>query len=288
MKNVLHITSGDSAGGSLSKSGVPGKVFIWHDILYDGPRNPGWPSEETLAARARFIEQASDGGLHQESVLHTLKDQYNLISAAADYERIVLWFDACLFDQAMLVHVLTCLSHVGARNADLLCIDEFPGIVPFDGLGQLLPGQLASAYDQRRPVTDAQLEFAETVDKAFALQNKSMFAELAGRADAPLSAVPSAVARWLLEFPDEEDGLGQLERLAFNAIRSGCDTPDEIFSSVSAHDPHPHFWGDTTLWAKINALTDREPPLVRLSGPAKRLPQWEGTASLKLFRVYSA
>lgn len=288
MKNVLHITSGDSAGGSLSKSGVPGKVFVWHDILYDGPRNPGWPSEETLEARARFIEQASDGGLRREGVLLTLKDQYNLISAAADYERIVLWFDACLFDQAMLAHVLTCLGHHNIQNIDLLCIDEFPGIVPFDGLGQLLPGQFASVYEDRRPVSDAQIEFAETIDKAFALQNKLMFSELAGCADAPLPAIPAAIARWLQELPDDEDGLGQLERLALDAVRSGCDTPDEIFSSVSANDPHPHYWGDTTLWAKINALTDREPPLVRLSGPAKRLPQWEGTASLKLFRVYPA
>lgn len=34
--NMLHITSGDCAGGSLRQAGLPGAVFAWHDILYDG------------------------------------------------------------------------------------------------------------------------------------------------------------------------------------------------------------------------------------------------------------
>ena len=43
MGDILHITSGDIAGESLSRSGVPGEVFIWHDILYDGTRNDFGP-----------------------------------------------------------------------------------------------------------------------------------------------------------------------------------------------------------------------------------------------------
>ena len=43
MENTLHITSGDCAGGSLVKAGLPGDVFVWHDILYDGPGIPAGP-----------------------------------------------------------------------------------------------------------------------------------------------------------------------------------------------------------------------------------------------------
>jgi hypothetical protein len=39
------------------------------------------------------------------------------------------------------------------------------------------------------------------------------------------------------------------------------------------------------LWAKINALADRNPPLVRIEGPAERLPQWESTVDLNSFRI---
>ncbi len=285
MNQILHITGGDCSGSALAKSGVPGDVFVWHDILYDGPRKTGWPDEDTVRARARFIEQATGGGLDGELILNTLKNQYRRLETAADYARLVLWFDACLFDQAMLAHILACLRFKEIRNVDLLCVDAFPGIVPFDGLGQLLPEQMASVYNQRRPVTEEQFCFAECVDNAFALQDTAAFARLSALADAPLPWIPSAVKRWMQEQPDGKTGLGRLEKLALEAVRSGRERPAEIFDYVSASDPHPHFWGDTTLWAKINALAGHKPPLVQICGPNRRLPQWEGMADLKLFRV---
>ena len=285
MSTVLHITSGDSAGNNLAKSGIRGEIFVWRDILYDGPRGQGRPDDETLNSRARFLEKETGGGISRELVLKTLKSQYRKLKKAADYERIVLWFDACLFDQSMLAHILACLRLGGIQTVDLLCIDTFPGIVPFDGLGQLAPDQLASVYDQRRPVTDDQFCFAETVDRAFALRDMAALVRLSTCSDAPLPWIPDAVTRWLQEQPDDANGFGRLEKLALEAIRAGCETPGRIFAVVSANDTHPQFWGDTTLWAKINGLADRRPPLVRITGPTRRLPLWEGTADPKLFRV---
>jgi hypothetical protein len=288
MKNALHITSGDIAGGLLAKTGLGGEIFVWHDILYDGPRNPGWPDERTIDARAEFLERSTGGGLSRDRVKETLAAQYAKLAAASDYGHLVLWFDACLFDQSMLAHILTCLHHDGIRRADLLCVDAFPGIVPFDGLGQLQPTQLASLYDRRRPVTEAQFRFARIVDKAFAVQNAMLLAKLALDPDAPLPWVPAAVSRWLQERPDPATGMGRLERLALEAIRAGCRTPGEIFKTVATMDSHPQYWGDTTLWAKINALADRKPPLVRIEGPASKLPQWPGGADIKRFRITCA
>ncbi|MBI5018335.1 MAG: hypothetical protein HZB55_22965 [Deltaproteobacteria bacterium] len=287
MTDTLHLTSGDRAGEILAESAIPGEVFVWHDILYDGPRGPGWPDDRSLAARTRFLDEATGGGLGRERILSTLHSQYRTLAAAGDRERIVLWFDACLFDQAMLAHVLACMPHRGLRKAELLCIDAFPGIVPFNGLGQLRPSQLASLYDQRRPVTDAQVQFARLVDRAFALQDLGDLAELALTADAPLPWIPAAAARWLQEQPDPETGLGRLEALALEAIRNGCETTADIFAAVAASETPPQYWGDITLWAKINALADRRPPRVRIDGPLRRLPQWEGIADLARFRVTS-
>ena len=288
MGDTLHITSGDIAGDSLSKSGIPGEVFVWHDILYDGPRNPGWPEADTLHARAQFLGKETGGGLDRGYVLEVLKNQYRKLKDAAGYKKIVLWFDACLFDQSMLVHILTCMLHRGIQDVELLCVDAFPGIVPFNGLGQLQPSQLASLYDGRLPVTDAQYQFAKVVDKAFAVQDLGLFAELSRKVDAPLPWIPAAVKRWLQEQPDPESGLGRLESLALEAVRGGRETPAEIFSTVAASETPPQYWGDITLWAKINALADRNPPLVCIEGPAERLPQWESTVDLKQFRITSS
>ena len=285
MADTLHITSGDIAGGILATAGLTGEVFVWHDILYDGPRNHGWPNEETLRARAQFLEETTAGGLDKERVWETLRSQYRKLAEAATDERIVLWFDACLFDQSMLAHILTCLHHKGASQVELLCVDSFPGIEPFNGLVQLLPEQLASLYDKRLSVTEEQFSFAVRVDKAFATQNSDMLTELSAMTEAPLPWIPAAVKRWLQERPDPASGLGLLERLALAAIQSGCEIPGQIFAAVAAADTPPQYWGDTTLWAKINGLADRVPPLVRIEGPNDRLPQWISEARLDDFKI---
>lgn len=285
MDNILHITSGDIVGESLAKSGIPGEVFVWHDIMYDGPRNPGWPDNNVLEFRAEFIEEATAGGLSKDRILSTLTNQYKKLTEALGYEQIVLWFDACLFDQSMLCHILTCMRFRGIQKVDLLCIDSFPGIVPYNGIGQLLPEQLISEYDKRKPVTPEQFDYAEIVDRAFALQDMKAFNELSNCDNAPIPWIPAAVTRWLQEQPDPETGLGRLEQLALDAIRAGCDTPIEIFKMVAANDTTPQYWGDTTLWAKINNLADHQPPLVRIEGPEPRLPQWEATSQLKHFKI---
>ena len=285
MTDTLHITSGDIAGERLAESGIPGEVFVWHDLMYDGPRNAGWPEDETLRARARFLEEITGGGMKADDILEELEGQYRRLASAVDHWRIILWFDACLFDQSMLAHVLTCLRYRNIRHAELLCVDAFPGIEPYNGLGQLTPSQLASVYDRRRSVTDEQFRFAEVVDKAFACQDLEMFERLERHSDAPLPWIPAAVGRWLQEQPNPGTGLGRLEQLALEAIGRGCTRPAEIFSAVAAADTPPQYWGDITLWAKINALANRIPPLVRIQGPQKRLPQWESEVALDDFRI---
>lgn len=175
---------------------------------------------------------------------------------------------------------------LGNEHADLLCIDDFPGIDPYHGLGQLSSDQLASMYSQRQSLKPAHFLFADRVDRAFALQDQTEFIKLADT-DAPLPWIPAAVMRWMEEYPDKATGLGKLEKLALEAICSGLETPVEIFSFVSARETPPQYWGDITLWEKINALADREPPLVKIEGPNARLPKWKGLADLKLFRVHS-
>ena len=160
MNDALHITSGDIAGEIIAGSGIPGKVFVWHDILYDGPRKPGWPDEKALEVRARFLAQTTGGGLDRVFILSSLRDQYATLEWARQYESIVLWFDACLFDQSMLAHILACMRLKGVRDVELLCVDAFPGIEPFNGLGQLRPEQLASLFGGRRRVTEEQFAFA--------------------------------------------------------------------------------------------------------------------------------
>ncbi len=88
-----------------------------------------------------------------------------------------------------------------------------------------------------------------------------------------------AVARWRQEQPGA-DGLGRLERLALEAVRRGCQTPPQIFAAVAAADTPPQFWGDTTLWCKINGLADRPPTLLHRSSHFSGWVGWRGQRGL--------
>lgn len=284
-ESTLYITSGDIVGRHLSAAGLDGDILVWHDVLYDGSRCPGWPDAAAMAGRVEFLYQVTGGGLSRDRLRAAVRGQYERLAAAGACERVVLWFDACLFDQSMLVHLLACLAQKNILCLELIEVASFPGIVPFHGLGQLSPAQLASLHDCRRPVTPAQSDFAVRVDRAFAEHDLAAWRELAGMPSAPLAYVPAAMARRLQEEPDPRNGLGRLERLALDAINAGNDAPARIFQAVSAADSVPQFWGDTTLWAVINGLAERRPPLVRITGPAPRLPQWESPYNPDQFRI---
>lgn len=288
MSSILNITSGDASGRILQESGIPGEVFVWHDILYEGPREPGWPSEKVLNKRADFLSDYSGGGLDREKVLKTLEGQYAKLKSADQYDNIILWFDACLFDQSMLVHILNCLRIRKIKHVELLCVDSFPGIEPYNGLGQLTPEQMSSVYNKRVPVSAEEFLYARHADEAFVFQKKNMFVALADLSEPFIPWIPAAVKRWLQERPNKKTGLGRLEQMALDAVRSGCETPLDIFIHVSGNETPPQYWGDVTLWQKINGLSRRDPPLVRIEGPDSFLPQWEGMGDLKAFRVYPA
>lgn len=288
MAQTLHITSGDIAGDSLKKSGIGGTFLIWHDVLYDGPRTSGWPDKDILSKRSLFLEQFTGGGLSRKEILSTLEDQYKALENLSANDHIVLWFDACLFDQSMLVHILTCLHELGNEHVELICIDSYPGIEPFNGLGQLEPEQLFSRYKTRIPVTEIQFKFSVGADRAFATNDPELLTELAEKTDAPLPWVPAAAKRWLQEVPDPKTGFGRLETLIIDALRAGCDTPWQIFNHVAKADTPPQYWGDTTLWVTINALADRDPTQLKIEGPSRRIPQWKSEYNLKNFKITAA
>ena len=285
LKTRLHIINGDGAGDALRSSGLDGEVLICRELLYEGVRRAGWPDASSLEVRARFLSETTGGAMDPAEVLKQLTAFYRQLSAAGGYTGIVLWFYACLCDQAMLTHILVCLRHQEVDRAELICLDRFPGIEPFNGLGQLTPDQLASVYRRRLPVTAEQFAYARTVETAFSLQDLEMLHELSRSTGAPLPFVPAAAARWIEEQPDPATGLGNLEHLVVEGLRDGAKSPWELFQHAAAGDSAPQYWGDTTLWRKINGLAARKPPRVRIHGPAKRLPLWGDGGALNRFSI---
>src|SRR5439155_23599302 len=165
--STLHITNGSSAGDTL-QTFVDGQVVLTHDVLHEGPA-PHVEGDAWHATRARFLADTYDPNVDAiradlARVDRTIADQARSASLSGDRDAIVLWFEHDLFDQLQLIRNLDLLvRHVASgfsRTVSLICIDRFPGVERFIGLGQLTADQLASLYPSRKPVTAGQYAIA--------------------------------------------------------------------------------------------------------------------------------
>jgi hypothetical protein len=229
--STLHITNGDSAGDTL-RSFLQDPVKITCDVLHDGPivPAPAW-----------------------------------LAAAAAEYDEVVFWFEHDLFDQLLLIRALDALQE--QQNVSLICIDRFPGVEPFYGLGQLDAAQLATLTDTRAPITPDQYALAQHAWAAFGAADPRELAQVAHlttsstRARAVLPFLGDALTRFLAEYPSVAHGLSRTEELALSALRDGPTSAGALFGAAQSQERHP-FMGDWSFYQILRRLHSARTPLL--------------------------
>jgi len=272
---TLHITNGDSAADKLRRI-VIGRVGIVCDVLHDGPA-PRVDGNAWYETRARFL--ARDGDLSVKRVKADLETRDLEITQAVERgDDVVLWFEHDLFDQLLLIRTLDLIAASGPSAASgtvaLICIDRFPEVDRFIGLGQLTDDQLATLVGTESPVTAEQYSIASTAWDAFRSTNPEDLLAMAVRVkpdntygDA-LPFLHDALLRFLAEYPSQVNGLSQTEQLALEALRAGPRTGGALFAATQALEPSP-FIGDTGFYDVLRALATARVPLVTLDDAAK-------------------
>jgi hypothetical protein len=274
--STLHITNGDSAGDKLRRI-VKGAVTITADPLHEGPAPP-LDGDAWYDVRARFL--ASDGDTTHEEIKNQLAAWDRAILDGYHAGDIVLWFEHDLFDQLALIRTLDLLARqnvdttydTGSR-VSLICIDTFPGVERFVGLGQLTPDQLAELIGTERPVTSEQYALAFRAWEAFRSPDPSELLAIAVKAD-PWRTLPflrDALLRFFAEFPSAANGLSRTEELALRALREGPLDGGAIFAATQEQEPRP-FMGDTTFFGIVRRrLASARVPLVTIPSGLEEL-----------------
>ncbi|CAA9548064.1 MAG: hypothetical protein AVDCRST_MAG88-559, partial [uncultured Thermomicrobiales bacterium] len=226
---MLHITNGDATVGKLRQAGLPGTILPWRDVLHEGPVPAGLSLDALSRVRARFI--ADQGwGAHDE-VLAGFAERDATLARFGEHEEVVLWFEHDLYDQLQLIQILDWLAarDLGATRLSLICIDRFPGVANFKGLGQLAPADLASLYPGRRAITAAELGIGRAAWAAFRSPTPTAIESVAAGDTTPLPFLGAALRRHLEQFPAVRSGLSRTERQILEVITAGAQGPVEIF-----------------------------------------------------------
>jgi len=200
------------------------------------------------------------------------------LAAAAREDEVVLWFEADLFDQSILMYLLDRLAELAPDRTSLICIGSHPNHPNFVGLGQLEVQELADLFPTRVPVTTEQFETARRALQVFQGGDPDQIWSFALAEAGALEFLGDAFRRWLAEFPSVQNGLSMTESMGLQTFAAGADTPRDAFPIVQRFESRP-WMGDTLFYEAMRLLAKGPSPLLRAQGKVPRPgdPAFAGT-----------
>ncbi|MCK4981881.1 MAG: DUF1835 domain-containing protein, partial [Victivallaceae bacterium] len=266
----LHIICGDVAADILRNSTVPGDVQVWMEIFIEGPTPGNVSEEEWRRVRAEFISSQYFTTMSMKSALQGADDRYKNLEKAKNYEEVILWFDACMFDQTLMIHLIDRLAKIDLGNTklSLICAGECSGFESFNGFGELTPEQMAPFFNTRHEISREEIKLAGDAWKAFTSDNPKDIETLLSGDCSALPYLSNALRRFLQKYPFTQNGLNRTQNQIMKAVNDGATKLLDIFTAVSKMEK-PKFMGDTSFWQFIHDLASSSVPLLNVEGPEK-------------------
>jgi hypothetical protein len=256
MSQILHVANGTSVTDTLALTGIPGTRSIWADPLNEGPVPGGLTDDELVEVRTRYHLGDREPG---EDRWNDLRRWREVIEDHESYDEIVLWFEHDLFDQLNLIQLLSYLRlrpPVG-KTVSLICINSFPGHPDFHGLGELPAQELASLFETRHPVTDAEYALAERAWQTFREPTPEPLDTSA------LPYLARALERFLQDYPSTRDGLSRTERRLLSVAEEGLAIAPAFRRMHQGEDAY--YIGYESFIALIEELSSASLPLVKVA-----------------------
>ena len=257
---MLHVHNGDSTAGTARKADLPGEHLAWREALVCGPAPSGLSGDDFRQVRARHLSDAY--GVNLQDCEKELREQQEALARFYDHEEVVLWFEHDLFCQLHLIYLLNWFAkrELGKTTLSLICIDNFPGIDDFRGLGQLNEEQLASLFPQRREIGTAQLNLGAKAWQAYSSSDPSHIESLLAEDTMALPFLKSALFKHLERFPSLRNGLGREASLCLKLVVDGHSEFKALFPAFGKREPLYGF-GDAQIFLELKGLNGPHPLL---------------------------
>ena len=248
---MLHITNGGATQQPLERSGVPGTIVSWDDVLHEGP-TPLVSGDAWLEVRARYLGSAGYGDV--DDMLREFRAKGDPLEDVASHDEVVFWFEHDLHCQLLLIHHLWWLSE-HAPGSTRLSIVMGP-----EHLGLLKPDDFPSRFAARRAIADEEIALGAAAWTAFCGDDPRRLVPLA-RDAGPLTYLPRAMRRLLEEFPAANTGLSRSERQILEVLSEGSRSPGQAFMECAKREDDV-WMGDWSFWTIVKRLAGGPHPLV--------------------------
>lgn len=249
---TLHIRCGSDLQTTLPAAGFAGALLEYANPFCQGPVVDG---PEFLLRRAEFLSRAYGLQPVRETLAGLRREENALAAAAAQYDRVVLWFEHDSYDQLILGRILAHFAENGTPGClELVDLAEFPGSARFIGLGQLPPEAMRMLWDGRKPVTPDKLTQGREAWDALRAPDPAGLAAIASAPDCALPNLPRAVRRHLRELPSSQTGLGLTEQLILEILSEGDRTAGQIFRGLMREKEPLPWLGDLMFWFILRSM----------------------------------
>ena len=241
----LHILNGDYALKLWKERGFKAQSLVWRETYLEGPLPDTDDLDVFRNARAEYLPYFDElAGIGKSRLYrHLLKMDEALLLLPAD-ATLMLWFDSCMFDQTILMRILSLLNRKDtAINIFLCCCDG-------NCLGKADFMQGDSGKVQLRP-HDCQvagkawtLFIRKDADGIMRLLEREPFERL--------PKMKKALLRCIDEIPDR-NGLSRTQRQILKLVADGRHGFMEIFKGLDDFEEYP-FLGDTACLHLLDHL----------------------------------
>ncbi|OCH99259.1 hypothetical protein A8135_08420 [Legionella jamestowniensis] len=261
---LLHITNGDYAAELIKKAFNTQDVVPLCDILYEGPVQSNLNSKQFSHERAEYL--ASRGYGSYETIAASFHKIETQLTCLTQFNEIVLWFEHDTYDQLQLLQILSYLSQHQPNSAlSLICINHYPGIELFLGLGQLEEEQIKALFPCRQKITETQLKLGNQLWEAFIAPEPLPLLKLTKNDLSDLPFIKNALIRYFREFPSNHNGLTWTEQYILDSILAETNTIVELFRQLPVIEEEYFLgMGDVTFKQIITRLAEAESPLIKI------------------------
>ncbi len=258
---MLHIHNGDSSAEIARQSSMAGEHLAWREALIEGPTPANVSGAEWRKLRARHL--AESYGVDQVETENTLRVQQERLAGYPAHDEVILWFEHDLFCQTNLIYLLNWFAERDPGNSrlSLICIGEFPGLPSFRGLGELSPENMASLFDSRHEVSNAEKTLASAAWQAYSSPDPIAIQTLLETDTSAMPFLKPALQLHLERFPFVSNGLGRIQNRGLEFIHDGVRRFVDLFPRFIDAEPS-YGLGDAQFWNALRRMSEAQEPLL--------------------------
>ncbi|MDR7237954.1 DUF1835 domain-containing protein [Neobacillus drentensis] len=260
---MIHIVNGDVVGSKIGN--LPGEILVWREMYDFGPLSADITEEKWIQRRARFFEKKL--AIPAALFIRNCEHQNRYLDEIPRDKEIVLWFEHDRYDQTMLMYLLNVLSKMEFNNLSMVTINEYEGIEPFYGLGQLSSQKLEELYYlKRQPISDEQIDEAISGWSAYTSENPTEIEKWMASSQEKLPFLKKALQSHLSYFPSIHTGLNEVETLVVNYLDKNTCSFEDLFQSLTYHRTNDGI-SDLYFAAMLNEMMNGAYPLLESDYP---------------------